>query len=238
MISRSGDRPVNEDSARVIKAGDTMCFVLADGLGGHGKGEVASGLAVTAFESVFCQNSGGDLKQLLAMGFEKAQQDILAEQAKTGRSHQMKTTVCVLAVRGKELAWGHIGDSRLYGFAHRRVKSCTPDHSVPYMLVKAKTIKLKDIRNHPDRNKLLRVLGNGGEAPKFEINAGRRLGGYQQFLLCSDGFWELITEKDMCRLLRESDHVQGWLDTMTALVEQNGTEKDMENFSAIAVTLK
>lgn len=237
-VSFIGSRDVNEDSIRVIENDELKCFVLADGLGGHGKGDVASKLACVAFAEVFGNNTAGvSLAELLSAAFAKAQEYILKEQSAGGSQFQMKTTVCAVAVRGREILWGHIGDSRLYAFARNKVKLRTLDHSVPQMLVLAREIKEKDIRNHPDRNKLLRVLGVAGEQPRFELSELQDVGKYQAFLLCSDGFWELIDEKEMGALLKKSATVEEWLDKMGAAVVQKGQAVDMDNSSAIAIRL-
>lgn len=234
VVSLNGSRPVNEDCVQVITCGNRRCFVVADGLGGHGKGEVASALAVKAFNEVFT-GSAASLRELLSAAFKRAQAEILAEQKRSGNYYQMKTTVCALAVSEDEAVWGHIGDTRLYAFSHNRVKTRTLDHSVPQMLVLAREIKEKEIRNHPDRNKLLRVLGISGETPQFELSEPQNLHKYQAFLLCSDGFWELILEKEMCSFLKKSTSAAEWLRKMKDTVEERGAGEDMDNFSAIAV---
>lgn len=202
-ISEAGSRDANEDCLGVVSFQDKHVFVVADGLGGHGKGDVASKLAVKAFEQVF-SNSPAPLPALFSKAFLNAQTAILAEQKQSGSYFQMKTTVCALAIDGDKLMWGHIGDTRLYAFSHNKIKVRTLDHSVPQMLVFAHDIKEKDIRNHPDRNKLLRVLGVSGGVPKYEMSGIQSASKYQAFLLCSDGFWELILEKEMCTLLKKA----------------------------------
>lgn len=233
-LSYIGDRDVNEDSLRVIDDGKTKCFIVADGLGGHGQGDVASSIAVNAFASVF-HNADAPLDALMNEAFIKAQDDILAKQSETGRRFEMKTTVCALAIRGDDVMWGHIGDTRLYVFAHNRVKLRTLDHSVPQMLVLSHEIKEKEIRNHPDRNRLLRVLGVSGEKPRYELSQLQSLKKYQAFLLCSDGFWELILEKEMCSALKKSDSAEEWLRQMHEMVMCRGKDTDMDNCSAIAI---
>jgi len=236
FISLNGAREINEDCVRVVECNDTKCFIVADGLGGHGKGDVASMLACNAFEKVFSEASPhSSLAELLSSGFLCAQTAILNEQKETNSPFQMKTTVCALAVRGDEAVWGHIGDTRLYAFAHNKVKLRTLDHSVPQMLVLARDIKEKNIRNHPDRNKLLRVLGVSGDIPKFELSAPQNLRKYQAFLICSDGFWELIVEKEMSSLLKKSTSAEMWIGKMREVVTQRGSEVDMDNSSAIAI---
>lgn len=235
-ISLNGTREINEDHVKVIKCNDMKCFIVADGLGGHGKGDIASALACDAFEDVFLKAEPSlSLAELLSSAFLRAQAAILDAQKANGNLFQMKTTVCALAVRGDEAMWGHIGDTRLYAFARNKVKLRTLDHSVPQMLVLTREIREKDIRNHPDRNKLLRVLGISGEVPKFELSEPHDLSGYQAFLLCSDGFWELIDEKEMGSALKKSTSAGDWLDKMGELVTGRGSKTDMDNSSAIAI---
>ena len=236
-ITNPGSRHVNEDCLGVIEHSDLACFVVADGLGGHGKGEVASQLAVKAFDEVFSSPMEKPLPDLLSDAFRRAQSDILKEQARTNMSSQMKTTVVVLAVRNGELAWGHLGDSRLYAFTRNKVKSRTLDHSVPQMLAISREIREKDIRGHQDRNRLLRVLGVSEDPPRFELSELQRTDKFQAFLLCSDGFWELITEKEMEKLLKKSHSPNEWMEQMRAIVEKRGLGTDMDNYSAIAVFL-
>ena len=103
------------------------------------------------------------------------------------------------------------------------------------MLVLAHEIKESQIRNHPERNTLLRVLGVDWEEPMYELMAPVPLKKCQAFLLCSDGFWELIEEDQMCDLLKRSATVQQWLKEMAQVVRENGRDRNMDNNSAIAV---
>ena len=150
---------------------------------------------------------------------------------------EMKTTTTLLVVEGNRIRWGHIGDSRLYVFKKGKYKKRTMDHSVPQMLVLAHEIKEKEIRNHPDRNKLLRVMGIEWGYSKYDISAEeKRKEGYS-FLLCSDGFWELIDEKQMSATLKESENATEWIEKMSVIVKKSGEGKNMDNFSAIALIL-
>ena len=120
-------------------------------------------------------------------------------------------------------------------FYKNKVKTRTLDHSIPQMLVLAKEIKEDMIRNHPDRNMLLRVMGVEWDEIMYELMQPISLKKCQAFLLCSDGFWELIDEKEMNAQLRKSNSVEEWLDNMVKIVEDNGKGKNMDNYSAIAV---
>lgn len=229
-----GNRKINEDSYGIVNANDTACYVVADGLGGHGKGEVAARLAVDAFKMVFSRVNGS-LENMFNNAFQTAQNAIITEQNALSNTGQMKTTVCALAIRNGEVMWAHIGDSRVYAFSHGKVKKRTFDHSVPQMLVASKEIKESEIRFHPDRNRLLKALGEEGEIlQKVEISKKRKLKEFQAFLLCSDGFWELVTEKEMERLLAESNTVEKWVKKMVKVAKKNKTD-DMDNCTAIGV---
>ena len=236
-MTNRGSRPVNEDSVGVTEQGGLACFVVADGLGGHGMGDAASQLAVRAFDETFSGSGEKSLPELLSDAFLRAQADILREQRRLGAPSQMKTTAVALALRNGQAAWGHIGDSRLYAFERGKVKLRTLDHSVPQMLALSREISEKEIRGHPDRNRLLRVLGTAGEPPRFELSEARPVGRIQAFLLCSDGFWELITEKEMGKMLKKSRTPGEWLEQMRAAAERQGGSTDMDNYSAVAVML-
>ena len=235
-VSKTGDREINEDSTGIIKGTDCTCFIVADGLGGHGKGDIASQIAVSAFQSVFEEKLTLPMEESLASAFQNAQNAIISEQQRQNAVFQMKTTVAAVVIGHASAICGHIGDTRIYTFARNRIRERTLDHSVPQMLVLSREIKEKQIRNHPDRNKLLRVLGVQGDIKidSFRIDD---LSKYQAVLLCSDGFWELILEKEMCRTLKKSCSAQEWIMRMCEIVERNGQGKEMDNYSAIAIWL-
>ena len=219
VFTDRGGREVNEDSARVFEKDGKKCLVLCDGLGGHGKGEVASALVVEAVGQIF--NSAQKIDEdFLRSAFQLSQEALIDEQIRQDAKTDMKTTAVAMYIDGNKVQWGHVGDSRLYAFAKNKVKLRTLDHSVPQMLVFAREIKEKQIRNHPDRNRLLRVMGIEWEKPMYELAEQTQLEKYQAFLLCSDGFWELIDEKQMCKLLKNSSTVEEWMQAMVEVIKR------------------
>lgn len=233
MISDTGSRPCNEDSIGMYEKEGDFCFLLADGLGGHGKGEVASSLAIeTCVEEFMAEGVDGEF---LDRAFLKAQKRILQGQQSDSTAGDMKTTLVALDVSGGQIRWGHIGDSRLYYFLDRRIQARTLDHSVPQMLVSIGEIKEKQIRRHPDRNRLLRVLGVDEDEPRYQLSQPLQRSGRQAFLMCSDGFWELIEEKKMESTFKRAATPDEWLEVMKGIVLKNGRNTDMDNYSAIAV---
>ena len=233
LISCDGGRENNEDYVGMYQNGQAYCFALADGLGGHGKGEEASRLAVESAIQAFAMDGPGE--ETLAASFDGAQKAILEGQREDYHARDMKTTLVLLHVGEEKIWWGHIGDSRLYYFRNRKLMARTLDHSVPQMLVAAGQLKEKQIRNHPDRNRLLRVLGVDWDSPRYQLEAPKDRSGQQAFLLCSDGFWELIDEKKMQNCLKKAGSPREWAEMMAEIVEKNGQGKNMDNYSAITV---
>ncbi len=233
LYTNVGGREVNEDSVGELDNGTSFCFALADGLGGHGKGEVASALAVETSLQLFHEESTDP--EFLGRAFTKSQERILSEQEEKDELADMKTTMVLLKLSAGLAQWAHIGDSRLYHFQSGKLKGRTLDHSVPQMLVNSGDIKEKDIRFHEDRNRLLRVLGAEWGSRSFDIAPSIEMQDKQAFLLCSDGFWELIDEKQMQKTLKKASTVEEWLDTMVEIVNEQGKDRDMDNNSAIAV---
>ena len=117
LLSNAGGRENNEDSVGMYQNEQEYCFVLADGLGGHGKGEVASRLAVETCVNVFAREGAGE--EVLSQSFDQAQQAILKGQKEDYHAQDMKTTLVLLHVGEEGIWWGHIGDSRLYYFKNK-----------------------------------------------------------------------------------------------------------------------
>ena len=231
LYTEEGNRAVNEDSVGWLGEEDKACFVLCDGLGGHGMGDDASQSVV---DSILALSKKESLNRgFLKKAFHQAQDDLLELQQEKKAARKMKTTAVVLITDGKIIRIGHVGDSRLYLFRQGHIFFQTKDHSVPQMLVQAGEITANQIRNHPDRSMLMRVLGIPWEKETLEEAKALRIHAEDTFLLCSDGFWELIEEKEMENMLQESSSMKTWVEAMTKRIVENGKEKSRDNCSAI-----
>lgn len=234
IISNQGERDYNEDYAGVSEHKESRCFVLADGLGGHGGGGEASKLVADYILNDFREH-GEVSQEYLRHCFEESQRILMEEQNRQGRTDEMKTTLVVLLVDEDMLQWGHIGDSRLYCFNNGKLKSRTLDHSVPQMLVAAGEIREEQIRHHADRNRLLRVMGIPWDSPRYQLGEPTEREKHMSFLLCTDGFWEWIHEKVMQSTLKKAKDPKEWIASMEKEVQKNGEGNHMDNYSAIAV---
>lgn len=236
LLSNKGSRKINEDRVGSYVKDEEYCFALADGLGGHDKGEVASKIAVETCIDLFKEDGFNEF--YIRNAFEESQENILNRQIRDMKPDDYKTTLVLLCIKNGYINWGHIGDSRLYFFKKNKLILHTLDHSVPQMLVNIGEIEDKDIRNHSDRSRLLSVMGIEWERPKYEIAEPVEDEKRMAFLMATDGFWELINEEEMIKCLKKAHDVHEWVNSMERIVVKNGKNKDMDNYSAIGVWIK
>ena len=152
-------------------------------------------------------------------------------QSELDKQNGRKTTACCLLIQDGT----YVGDSRIYQFRKNKVLLRSSDHSIPQYLVNIGEIKERDIRHHPDRNKLLRVMGSEWETPRYQRLKLEEPECGDAFLLCTDGFWEWIEEKDMERFLKRASCSEEWLNTMKKFIYARGRGNRMDNLSAIAI---
>ena len=231
-LSKIGGHSVNEDFLGVSIMPERLGFILCDGLGGHGNGDIASRFVVEQMKAAL-ERSATIEESIL-----EAQQKLLQKQIQENAGDSMKTTVTCLTLSGDSARFAHVGDSRVYHFEKSKYIKRSQDHSIPQMLVNRGDIREKDIRHHEDRSRLLRVMGTEWDAPKYQVVEGISLTKRSSFLLCSDGFWELIDEKMMCKTLKKADSPEKWLADMEKIVLENGKGTTMDNYSAIAVFVR
>lgn len=232
-----GSREQNEDFLLTANTKKNSFFALADGLGGHGLGDLASRLVCETAIQYFLKNTKLN-NSLFDDVYNICQEKLFQKQKELLASGKMRTTLNLLCLDQQYAYWSHIGDSRTYYFKDGQLIKRTFDHSVPQMLAAIGELKDSEIRFHEDRNRLLRVLGVAGQKPSYETENPILLTGNQQFLLCTDGFWEFINEEQILLCLDESDNPQLWLDNMMELIYKNSRSKKTDNISAIAVWIK
>ena len=225
-----GGREVNEDSTLIRREESFVIAAVADGLGGHGGGKIASSRAVQSLEEQ--ENLLLTLDELsLRAACAQANRAVLDEQTPQVR---MKTTLALAVISECAIALMHVGDSRVYLFRAGNIAYQSQDHSVSQLAVLTGTIKPEQIRFHEDRNKVLRSLGSeAGAEPDIRL-VDEPLCQGDAVLLCTDGFWEFVTEREMLRALRHAKNAEDWIARMKRLIQRRAG-KNNDNNSAVAV---
>lgn len=234
-------RKHNEDN--LLVNADLGLFVVADGLGGHAAGEVASQIVVTRVEDFIAQTierdrtwpveydvnlnyDGNRLKVALLMSDQAIAEDIRSNPER----ETMGSTVVAALVHGQRATLAHVGDSRAYVLGPSGIRQVTRDHSWVADQVAIGVLTPAEARVHPFRNVITQALGNGGEldvaVQEFQMDNLERL------LLCSDGLSGMVNDQDIWNIVQESPDLQTAVDRLVDKARENGGE---DNISVVIV---
>lgn len=177
-----------------------MLVAVADGMGGHNAGEIASSIAIGVIESAYHEmrdEPAGRLK----LALESANAAIHKRSTEADETRGMGTTCTALLLQDGFAYSAHVGDSRLYLIRNDGIYLMTEDHSAVMQLVRSGELSLQEARHHPDKNVVTRCLGT---QPQVEITAWPRplplqLGDH--FLLCSDGLYDQVEDDEICAIV-------------------------------------
>jgi serine/threonine protein phosphatase PrpC len=171
--------------------------VIADGMGGHEGGQEASRLAVETVREVYDHAFHGDPQAALLESFAAAHTRIQDYADQHPAFQGMGTTCTAAVVRGRELYFAHVGDSRLYLMREDRVLRLTRDHSYVGRLVESGIVRAEDAEKHPQRHILTAALGAGRELAVDSAEHAVTLFEGDDLLLCTDGLWGVVTEEEL-----------------------------------------
>lgn len=207
-FSSPGGREHNEDSIGYRVSGGNGIFVVADGLGGHSKGEIASKCVVDSMISAWEERRGLDSVEWLKENLEQANTKIIELQKE--QNCIMKSTAVALNIDDGMAMWAHVGDSRLYYIHDNELQFVTSDHSVAYKKYVAGEISRWQINTDEDQASLLRSLGgelnHAAELSEEKIPLFLEDG----FLLCSDGVWEYLHDEEIVIEWLKSNDARDW----------------------------
>jgi PPM family protein phosphatase len=195
-------RHQNEDRIVYVKPADQsqlerkgVLAIVADGMGGHQAGEVASQLAVEVIRRSYFGNGTSDPVAALKRAFGEANSEIFRAAQSDERLAGMGTTATALVLKDGAAHFGHVGDSRLYRISNGELTQLTEDHTLVAKMLDAGLLSPDGARRHPDRNILTRSLGTQPEIEVYVSHALAQPG--DCFVLCSDGLHDLVDEQEI-----------------------------------------
>ncbi len=235
QVSHIGRRPSNQDRLGHWRTSHAVLLVAADGMGGHAHGEYAAELALRYAEAAFRREASPRLAEparflrAAAMGAHAA---LLQEAKALDLADNPRTTFVACLVQEGQACWVHVGDSRLYLVRGGAVLARTIDHTLVQQLVDEGRIAPEEARGHPQRNRLLHCLG-GVRAPQVGAIGEARLERNDVLLLCTDGLWEPLRDRQIVAGLENADLQEGVSRLARLASERAGADGD--NVSALAL---
>lgn len=220
-------RELNEDSVFV----SPHVFVVADGLGGHKGGEVASALAIETISPLAELTPSESAGQLSAAIFS-ANRTILGRARSDAAVAGMGTTITAVVIDGPKAHLAHVGDSRAYLIRHGGIEQLTEDHTMVGRLVREGRLSPEEAERHPQRSMLTRALGSESsvrvDESQIPLLAGDRL------LLCSDGLTNMLSDAEIGQHVRDGKDLQEICD---ALIDAANARGGIDNITAALIEM-
>lgn len=196
-------REVNEDRVVLVRPADALAVeakgvlvLVADGMGGHLAGEVASDLAASTVHRAY-YDSSSEVREALRDAFHAANRRIFDRASGSSRLQGMGTTCTALALRGWQAFWAHVGDSRLYLIRDGCIYQMTEDHSAVAKLVAEGQLSRSEARLHEDRNVILRALGTHPDVEVDVVTHPLDVRPGDRFLLATDGLCDAVSDDEL-----------------------------------------
>lgn len=244
LCDRGIKRPYNEDSTFVLRydlgfqgsAGKISrsgwILAVADGVGGHEKGDVASKLALTTFSGQVMYSSvntslktQNDFAEILNLAYREANATVYEELGKgsSDPNHPPGTTLVVANIIGSNLYVGNVGDSRCYLFSGGKITRATKDDSYVQELIDSGEITEVEARTHPRRNEITNVVGcYKPDVFTAKIDYIGSVTNYDHILLCSDGLHGVVTDKELVSIIYNNKTIKKSCIQLVELAKKRG----------------
>jgi len=220
-LSKKGLREENQDSFLINH--DKRIFIVADGMGGHSAGQIASTIAVEVAEKFFEGNYSEytDRALLVNHSMAAANKCVIEHTGVNPETLGMGTTMTFMYMDDSGLAYiGHVGDSRAYLINTEGITQLTDDHSYVGELLRKGGITEEDALNHPQRNLLMRAIGS---ATQVDIDVvTREISKDDMILLCTDGLFNTVSDDDIKRIVLQNS-IKDAVDMLVGTALENGS---------------
>lgn len=227
-----GSRRINQDCIGFAERGNSVLLVIADGLGGHAGGELASELLVQAVIHAYQSIKQPMISQpsaFLALAILHAHRAINAMGKAQTPPLQPRTTCVLCLVQDGYAYWAHVGDSRLYLYRNNEVVRRTKDHTIIEKLRQEGVLSEQDMLEHPEKNRLLKCVG-GPREPSVALGEETALMPGDKLLLCTDGLWEAMSAEDIQQFINRDDLEDAVVDML--ITAENNMVGSSDNISA------
>ena len=195
-------RTSNEDS--YIADGESGVFLVADGMGGHAAGEIASQITASAVkEAMDGRKPEADLEEVLQLAVQSANNQVYETQKQKPECRGMGSTLTVLTFLNDRYYLAQVGDSRAYLFRNNALSQLTRDHSVVWSLFESGILSKDDLCRHPQKNLITRSIGTHAEV-EIDMFDGDTAEG-DIYLLCSDGLTDVLSDPDILAIIKSSN---------------------------------
>lgn len=217
-------RKANEDSMDVFETANLKVFLVCDGMGGHVGGQIASQTAVATIKEFLTNNITIDPRDAIHNSIIAANQAILNRTISQPELSGMGSTCVMLVVTNDgKTYYGHVGDSRIYFIANKRIVQLTKDHSFVQMLVDSGQISKEQAEHHPRKNEITNALGLQGMQPPTICNVPVEPEAGNCFLLCSDGLTGMVDDIHIERVISNRGlKIQERADKLVQMANENG----------------
>jgi PPM family protein phosphatase len=198
-LSLVGDRDDNQDRVAVAAGEHAVFLVVIDGMGGHSDGSRAADTAMKSLLESFWASSQPlfDPLGFLHLALSKAHDDVVRMGSALSVDSRPRATTAVCLIQDGAAYWAHVGDSRVYHIRGGSMLERTRDHSHVELLLRDGKITEDEIQNHPMRNFVECCLGGDPAIPEMTIAGRRPLAAGDVLLLCTDGIWANLQDKDI-----------------------------------------
>lgn len=231
-VTEQGRRKNNEDSFFKYSNDKLYGGMIADGMGGHNKGDAASKLAVNIIKEYIMSHFSSDMdsfdvSELLRTAVIKANEKIYQMSVKNPLYEGMGTTATIAMVFDKSLITAHVGDSRAYIIDDKGVQRLTKDHSYVSELIERGVIGEEEAKRHPKRNCITRAVGTE-RSIIVDINIKKYKG--ETVLLCSDGLWAYVEDEKIYDIIKNNNEID---EAAKQLVEMAMLNESSDNITAV-----
>ena len=230
------------DTGRIREGNEDCCFadpergifIVADGMGGHAAGEVASGIALDRVRERLLEGlpAGKEPGGLLREAIREAGKAVFRKASEVAGFSGMGTTVVAVVISGDEIFVGHAGDSRAYMLGKEGLKALTEDHTKSTDLFRKGVLRREEIRRHHLSHVLTRAVG---VMEDVEVDIASFPYGGETVLLCSDGLTDMLEDKEIESVLREASGAEEACVRLVALANEAG---GVDNITAVVVAGK